>query len=108
MKRQLCILLIFNIGFVLTAMSQTSNPNFLFKEYQEAKIFFTGGVVSNEKINYNVKDKDLYYIDRSDGDEKIVTNPENIRVIKIEDRTFRLVKGSLQEVLPFHYKPFNY
>ena len=100
MKRQLCILLIFNLGFVLTAMSQTSNSNFLFKEYQEAKIFFTGGVVSNEKVNYNVKDKDLYYIDRSDGDEKIVTNPENIRVIKIEDRTFLLVKGSLQEVLP--------
>ena len=94
------MLIIFNIAFVLTAMSQQKRSEFLFKDYQEATIYFFGNFVSKEKVNYNVMARELYYIDRIDGEEKIVSNSEDIRIIKTDNRTFILVKGRLQEVLP--------
>ena len=100
MRRQLCVLLIFNIGFVLTVMSQQKGPEFLFRESQDAKVYFLDGSFSNEKINYNVRGNELYFIDKSDGFEKIVSSTEKIRVIKVDNRNFILVKGHLQEVLP--------
>ena len=100
MRRKIYLLLVFNIGFVLTVMSQQKGSDFLFKEYQEAELYFPNGSFSSEKINYNVIERELYYIDRNDGDEKIVLNAENIRVIKIDKRNFILVKRRLREVLP--------
>ena len=81
-------------------MSQKIQSDFLFEEYQEATISYIGGYSSNEKINYNVKDKDLYFIDDNDGYEKIVLNTERIRVIKIDNRAFVIVNKNIQEVLP--------
>ena len=100
MKRQFFLFLIFIIGFVSTAISQQVNPDFLFGEFQDAVISFSNGTFSNEKINYNVRYKELHYIDRSDASEKIISNAEIIRVIKIGNRSFVLTKGSLQEILP--------
>ena len=99
MTLRLSIFLIINIVFVLPAMSQRDNSEFLFKDFQNASIYYSTGSYSNEKINYNVKDNDLYYVDKNDGLEKIVINVESILIIKIDNRNFILVKGHLQEVL---------
>ena len=88
MGRQLYLFLIFNIVFVLTAISQKENSDFLFDEYKEATIYFSSVSFTNEKVNYNTMDRELYYIDKSDGLIKIVMDMLSIRVIKIDNRTF--------------------
>jgi hypothetical protein len=100
MGKQLYLLIIFIVVFSLPTMSQKKHSDFLFEKYQEATIYFIGGSLSNEKVNYNVKDRELYYLDREDGSEKIVINTEKIRALKIDNRNFIMVKRRLQEVLP--------
>jgi len=99
MGRQLYLFLIFNIVFVLTAISQKENSDFLFDEYKEATIYFSSVSFTNEKVNYNTMDRELYYIDKSDGLIKIVMDMLSIRVIKIDNRTFLPSKSGLQELL---------
>ena len=100
MKRQLYFLLIFSIGFVTTVMSQQGSSGFLFDDFRDAAIYFTNGSSASGKVNYNVTEKELYYIDNSDGMVKIIADKENIRIIKFDDRSFIREKGGLQEVLP--------
>jgi len=106
MKRKLFILLIINVVFILTAMSQQENSGFLFRDFQDATVYFSGGAYSNEKVNYNVTEKELYYIDKVDGLVKIVANIETIRIVKLDDRSFIQANKGLQEIIPT--TPFIY
>jgi len=100
MRQKLCLSLIFTIGIVLTAFSQQEPSGFLFTEYQDAQVY-VAGTFSNEKVNYNVMDKQLYYIDQRDGLVRIVDNMSRIRIIKMDNRNFIPVpSGGLQEALP--------
>ena len=101
MLRRLYLLLIISIGFVMTTMSQQLDlSGFIFGEFEEATIYLAGGATTNEKVNYNTVDKELYYVDRSDGYVRIVTNMEQIRAVKVKDRTFVPVHRGIQEILP--------
>ena len=100
MRRRLYMLLILNAVFILTAMSQQGNAEFLFEDYREATVYLADNSFAYEKVNYNVKDRELYYIDKSDGMARVISNIDRIRIIKTDDRNFIQVGGSLQEVLP--------
>ena len=100
MRHKICLLLIFNIGIVLTTSSQEEPSGFLFSEFQDAQIYIAG-VYSDEKVNYNVLDKQLYYVDKRDGLVRIVDNMSLIKIIKMDNRNFIPVSsGGLHEALP--------
>ena len=99
MRRQLYLFLIFNIGFTFIAMSQ-EETGFLFGEFKEATIHFSGGFQSIEKVNYNILDKELYFIDKNDGLIRIVTGMDRIRIVRIDNRNFIPVKTGMHEAFP--------
>lgn len=103
MKRFRGILwLLVSIGFVPVMIAQDKDPaaGFLFEEYQDAIIHFKGGLRSAEKVNFNLIDNHLYFIDSNDGYEKIVTETGNIGIIKVGDRNFIKEKDGFLEVMP--------
>ena len=100
MRQKLCFLLIFNIGIVLTATPQEESSGFLFSEFKEAQVYIAG-TYSNEKVNYNVLDKQLYYVDQRDGLVRIVDDMSRIKIIRVDNRNFIPVSsGGIQEALP--------
>ena len=100
MGRQLFFYFIFNIGFALTAMSQSDGSGFIFDEFKDATIYLSGGSYTTEKVNYNIMSKQLYFLDQSDGYAKIISDMERIRIVKVDNRNFIPVREGLHEVLP--------
>jgi len=101
MRQLLYILfIILNTLLVPTVMAQDESDAFLFNEFKEASIYFSYNSISVEKVNYNVREKVLYFFDREDSVIKVASNTEQIKLIKVDNRNFILVKGALQEVLP--------
>ena len=99
MGKKLYIMLIF-IGIVFTVASQEEPSGFLFREFKDAKIYIASSY-TEAKVNYNVMDKQLYYLDTKDRTVKIVDNMMRIQIVKFDNRNFIPVpSGGLQEVLP--------
>jgi len=73
---------------------------FQFADYQEAVINFKTNLVAKEKINFNLTDGSIWFIDRTTGNYMIVEDPSTILTIKIGERTFFPVNNKVQELLP--------
>ena len=100
MGHKFCLFLIIIFGIVMSATSQEETSGFLFREFQDAQVY-VAGAYSDEKVNYNVMDKQLYYVDKRDGLVRIIDDLSRVRIIKINNRNFIPVSsGGLQEVFP--------
>jgi len=76
------------------------SDGFQFAEYQEAVIHLKTNLIAREKINFNLTDGSIWFLDKADGSKKIVEDPLTIASIKIGERTFFAVNNKVQELLP--------
>lgn len=109
MKRILFTLLIW-IGFFSLVLSQHNLSEYLFDDYKDATVHFKGNLKSNERVNYNLLNGKLYFIDKHDNKIKVVSDIEKIAFIKVRDRNFLLDNDGLKEVvstLPLVYVKYN-
>ena len=109
MKRLTLILLMCG-AFCVASSSQNRDLGFLFDIYKDGTIHFKGNTHSPEKINYNLIDNKLYFVDKKDGQIKIVSDISRILYIKVEDRSFLFYKDGLKEVVsttPLIYVQYN-
>lgn len=93
---------IIGLLLALTAISSFSQENksqFLFSEYKDATILYKTGLQSIEKVNYNLIDEKLYFIDRSDKQIKIASYIDNIASIQIGDKSYVIDENGLKEIL---------
>ncbi len=82
----------------ITAAAQEES-RFLFPGYQATKVIFKDGTIYNEKMNYNLLEDRLYFIDHKSGEEQVLTNPQDISVLNMNGRLFTFIKGHLVEVV---------
>ncbi|MDH6311016.1 hypothetical protein M2451_003905 [Dysgonomonas sp. PFB1-18] len=109
MKRILFTLLIWT-GFISLALSQENLSGYLFDSYKEAIVHFKGNLQSNERVNYNLLDGKLYFIDRQDNKIKVVSDVDKIAFVKVGDRSFLLDGDGMKEVVstsPLIYAKYN-
>ncbi|MDR1723694.1 MAG: hypothetical protein LBR84_07130 [Tannerella sp.] len=85
--------------FAMAQQDETASA-YLFPDFEDAVIYFSNGASSSEKVNYNLLDRCLYFIDRRDGELRIATQMDEIRVIRVGKRNFVPVRDGIHEVLP--------
>lgn len=109
MKKILFTLLIWG-GFSMLTSSQEKLLGYLFDDYKDATVHFKGNQQSNEKVNYNLLDGKLYFIDRQDNRIKVVSDVDKIAFVKVGDRSFLLDGDGMKEVVstsPLIYVKYN-
>src|SRR5690606_18039713 len=62
---------------------------YLFDGYHDAVVYFHDGRKSTEKVNYNLVESALYFIDKRDGPVKVASDYTIIDSLIIAGRTFR-------------------
>jgi len=99
MKRHLFLLL--NLLIVLSpSFAQKENSQYLFKEFQEAFIYFKSGMISKAEINYNFLTKSfLFYDPLKDNKLMEIAGQENILVVKVGDRSLFVNSGKISELV---------
>lgn len=76
------------------------NSSFLFDDYQEATVYLKNGRQVRNKMNYNLVSEKFYFIDERDGQQvKILSNVDEVNIIKFGERTFYPEKGAGVEIL---------
>ena len=98
MKRTLLVLLSW-MAFIPIVVSQENLSAFLFDEYKDAIVYFKGNRQSGEKVNYNMIDDKLYFVDKKDNQVKVVSGIENIVYIKVGERSFLIEEDGMKEVV---------
>lgn len=81
-----------------TAQNETSSA-FLFKSFQQARVVYKDGRQFSVPLNYNLITSSYVFIDKADGKEKEFSEPEQIAVIQIDDRTFLMRTGKATEII---------
>lgn len=104
MKR---IMLVFCVLSALTFVGHAQESGtkerispFLLEDFEEAEVFFHDGTRYRETINYNLLTNQFYFIDKTDRSVKVVSNPQDILMVKTKGRCFYQEKGYAVEVLP--------
>ena len=72
---------------MLHAQDKESSP-YLFNDFQEATVYFKDGSQYHEKMNYNLLVDKFYFIDHIDNKVKVLSNPQDIQIIKFGNRVF--------------------
>ena len=86
---------LFLLGLSLEAQDSGLKSSFLFPEYHRADILFKDNAVYHEQMNYNLVEDKFYFIDRNDGQVKVLSNPQDIALVAFGDRKFRFLgKGN--------------
>ncbi len=98
MKKNAIVILVLML-FVKVLFSQENKSQFLFLEYRDATIHFRTELQSIEKVNYNLVENKLYFIDRSDKQIKIASGIDNIASIQIGDKSYVIDEKGLKEIL---------
>jgi len=83
---------------------------YLFDDYHDAVVYFRDGRKSAEKVNYNLVESALYFIDKRDGQIKVVSDYTVIDSLIIVGRTFLLDGNNALEKVsaaPVIYIRFN-
>ncbi|MEC3880669.1 hypothetical protein [Parapedobacter sp. 10938] len=109
MKPVYCLLLMV-APLAMPGYAQDPLSPFLFEDYNDAVVHFHGGQTSTEKVNYNLVESALYFIDQRDGQVKVVANYRGIDSLVIAGRTFLLDgENALEKVSddPTIYIRFN-
>ncbi|MFB2121178.1 hypothetical protein [Parapedobacter sp. 2B3] len=105
-----CCLLLLLAALSMPSYGQDTLSAYLFDDYHDAVVYFRDGRKSAEKVNYNLVEGALYFIDKRDGQVKVVSNYQAIDSLIITGRTF-LLDGSnaLEKVsaAPVIYIRFN-
>lgn len=99
MKRFLSIVLL--LGCLTVAFGQENTSSFLFDKFQDAEVYFKNGKLYLEKMNYNIVVRKFYFLDRFDGNKmKVLSNPQDVNVIKFGSRVFYPGDDGGVEILP--------
>ncbi len=96
--KQFLLLLICCTSFV-HAQDKEMSP-YLFEEFQNAVVYFKDGSQYHEKMNYNLLVEKFYFIDHTDNKVKVLSNPQDIQVIKFGSRVFYTEADRGIEILP--------
>lgn len=101
MKRVLSVLLLAGCLAVAFGQEGKESSSFLFEEFQEVDVYFKNGKFYQEKMNYNIVVGKFYFLDRFDGNKmKVLSNPQDVNVIKFGNRVFYPGEEGCVEVLP--------
>ena len=84
---------------MLHAQDKESSP-YLFNDFQEATVYFKDGSQYHEKMNYNLLVDKFYFIDHIDNKVKVLSNPQDIQIIKFGNRVFYTEGNYGIEILP--------
>lgn len=96
-----CLVLFYLLGLVCTVHSQNKEGSpYLFEEFQNAVVIFKDGSQYHEKMNYNLLVNKFFFIDRKDNRVKVLSNPQDVQVIKFGNRTFYIKGNNGIEILP--------
>ena len=71
-----------------TISAQQPKSEFLFPDFKLAKVYFTNGRQSDEKVNYHLLSDKIRFIDKADNQIKEVSDPQIIKSIIIGERVF--------------------
>ncbi|MFT4071432.1 MAG: hypothetical protein QM654_05855 [Dysgonamonadaceae bacterium] len=83
-----------------SAFSQQSRNAFLFKDLQPATVHFSNGQTSKEKVNFNMVDNQVYFLDKNDSQVKVINQTILIDSINTEQRTFLYdAKNGIREIV---------
>lgn len=88
MKR-LILLITLAFSTVLLSFSQTKSP-YLFKNFSEGTITYKNGQYTIERVNFNLIDGNLYFIDKKDNETKIASPIDQIAFVRVGERTLVL------------------
>jgi len=84
----------------MPVFAQKENSQYLFKEFQEAFIYFKNGQVSKTELNYNFLTKSfLFYDPLKDNKLMEIAGQENILVVKVGDRSFFVNNKRITEII---------
>jgi len=84
----------------MPAFAQKENSQYLFKEFQEAFIYFKNGQVSKTELNYNFLTKSfLFYDPFKDNKLMEIAGQENILVVKVGERSFFVNNKKISEII---------
>ena len=81
------------------AQEEEKISSYLFNEFQEVTVFFKNGGQSKEKMNYNFLSEKFYFIDPA-GEIKVLSNPQDVIVIRFGERVFYPEANGGVEILP--------
>lgn len=106
MKRMFLLLVKLLLAIFICQAQNTNTKGkispFLLDKFEKAEVFFHDGSRYQETINYNLLTNRFYFIDKTDQSVKVVSNPQDIFMVKIKGRCFYQEKGYAVEVIPTH------
>lgn len=100
--RQILILLCMTHFMYAANAQQKDTSSFLFDEFQNAVVIFKDGSQYHEKMNYNILLEKFFFIDRADQTKKILSNPQDVRVIQFGNRVFYMEGDKGIEIIPIN------
>lgn len=99
MKHYLILLYFVSFACIVNAQDKSNSP-YLFEDFQNAVVFFKDGSQYHEKMNYNLLVDKFFFIDRGDNNVKVLSNPQDVQVIKFGNRIFYTEGNNGIEILP--------
>lgn len=99
MKHRLILFYFLCFTCLVNAQKHSESP-YLFECFQDATVYFKDGTKNHEKMNYNLLVNKFYFIDRADRKLKVLSNPQDILLIKFGNRVFYMERNEGIEVLP--------
>lgn len=100
MKRLLILTLLWT-ALATGSMAQTTKSEYIFDDFTEAIVIYKDGRQFAVRINYNLIDKQYFFYDQVEPDErKRFIDEKLVGAIKVDNRTFRITsKGEAEEIL---------
>ena len=86
--KRLVIFFLVIVACSTAIQAQKTNSPYLFNDFENAKVYFSNGQQSDEKVNYHLLSNKIRFIDRKDQQIKEVSDTKIIDSIKIGDRIF--------------------
>lgn len=96
-----CLALFYLLGLICAVHAQGKEDSpYLFPEFQNAVVYFKDGSQYHEKMNYNLLVDKFFFIDRADNKVKVLSNPQDVQIIKFGNRIFYTEGDYGIEILP--------
>ncbi len=100
MKKLFVTLLTLVCITVCTNAQENKSGNYLFEQFQSAKVIYKDGKVYQVDLNYDFMNGNFVFMDEHDNNEiKLFAAPLNIAAIQVEDRIFLATKNGATEVI---------
>ncbi len=109
MKNNVLVFVLWMLAF--SAIGHGDSNGFLFKEYQLANVYLPNGQYTEEQVNFNLLENQLYFVDKRDGRMKIIDKSILVDSVRIGARKFLLdAKNGVREEIsknPLVYVRYN-